>query len=396
MSAEVQDRSVQGEQTSATLSGASIAVVSRCARTLFNFRRSLIGEAQRAGAQVVAYGSAGEGFEQRLQAAGIRFEHIPVSWRGLDPLADLTLLWTMVRMFRRSQPHVVHSFTIKPAIYGTVAAWLAKVPVRIVTITGLGHAFTTAGPLVRGVVTRLYRFALARAQIVFFQNPDDRDLFLRLRLVAPAVARLIPGSGVDLQRFAPAPLPSEARASPHFLMIARLLREKGVREFVEAAAIVKQRHPGAVFTLLGGVDSRNPSALSTQELAKLRGSAAVQWVDEVLDVRPHIAAADVMVLPSYREGLPRTLLEGAAMGRALVATDAPGCRELVIPGTTGYLVPVRDSVALARAMQHLCEHPGEISAMGQAARQMVEATYDQRVVDSICIQAYAEQRRKVR
>ncbi|WP_116812554.1 glycosyltransferase family 4 protein [Steroidobacter cummioxidans] len=377
---------------SVDLSGERIAVVSRCARTLFNFRRSLIGAAQRAGAEVTAFGSAGEGFEQRLQSQGMRFEHIPVSWRGLDPLADLMLLGTMARMFRRYRPHIVHCFTIKPAIFGTVAAWLAKVPLRVVTITGLGHAFTTAGPLVRGVVTRLYRFALARAHVVFFQNKDDRDLFVQLGLVSAGVARLIPGSGVDLERFAPVALPGGGRDSPRFLMIARLLREKGVREFIEAAAAVKQRYPGAAFTLLGGADSRNPSSLSAAEIAELRNSAAVQWVDEVLDVRQYIAAADVMVLPSYREGLPRTLLEGAAMGRALVATDAPGCREVVIPGETGYLVPVRDSAALAQAMQTLCECPDEIPALGRAARHMVEAIYDQRVVDAICLHAYAERR----
>lgn len=372
------------------LAGARVAVVSRCARTLFNFRSSLIGDTQRAGAEVVALGAAGEGFEQRLQGQGINFEHIPVSWRGLDPLADLALTMHLLRTFRRDRPDVVHTFTIKPAIFATVAAWLARVPVRIVTITGLGHAFTTAGPLVRGTVTRLYKFALARAHVVFFQNGDDRELFLRLGLVKPEVARMISGSGVDLERFAPVPLPVVSGKTPHFLMIARLLREKGVKEFIEAAARTKTEYPDAVFTLLGGADSRNPSSLTGEELKQLRASAVVHWEDEVLDVRPHIAAADVVVLPSYREGLPRTLLEGAAMGRALVATDAPGCREVVMHGKSGYLAPVGDAIGLADAMSRLCANPAQIPMFGKVARAMVEATYDQAKVNAVCIQAYRE------
>ena len=386
----------QQSEVSLDLTGARVAVVSRCARTLFNFRRSLIGDTQRAGAEVVALGAAGEGFEQRLQEQGINFQHIPVSWRGLDPLADVALTLDLLRRFRRQRPDVVHTFTIKPAIFATVAAWLARVPVRIVTITGLGHAFTTAGPLVRGIVTRLYKFALARAHVVFFQNGDDRELFLRLGLVKPDTARMIPGSGVDLERFAPVPLPVQRGHGPHFLMIARLLREKGVKEFIEAAARTKAEYPDAVFTLLGGADSRNPSSLTSEEIEQLRASAVVHWQDEVLDVRPHIAAADVLVLPSYREGLPRTLLEGAAMGRALVATDAPGCRDVVIPGKSGYLAPVGDAIALAQAMSRLCANPAEIRMFGKVARAMVEATYDQSRVNALCMQAYCEKLRKSR
>lgn len=333
-------------------------------------------------------GAGGDGFEERLERSGVRFEHIPVAMRSIDLLADIRLVMCLVRKFRRTKPDVVHSFTVKPAIFATLAAWLAGVPRRVVTITGLGHAFTTAGWLVRSAVKILYRVALSRAHIVFFQNRDDRDFFVGQGVVRASIARMIPGSGVDVDNFAPCPLPSEADAAPRFLMIARLLREKGVREYIRAAHLVKVNHPRATFTLLGGADLRNPSALPKEEVAALQTSGEVEWVDEVADVRPFIAAADVVVLPSYREGLPRTLLEGAAMGRALVATDAPGCREMVIPGETGYLVQVGDASSLAQAMARLCESPREIGAMGRRARRLVETCYDQRLVNQACLLSY--------
>lgn len=371
------------------LRGKRILVISRCARTLYVFRRSLIAAAVQCGAEVLALGAGGDGFEARLAESDVRFERIPVALRSSDLLADLRLVLCLVRKFRQTRPDVVHSFTVKPAIFATIAAWLAGVPRRIVTITGLGHAFTTAGSLMRSAVMLLYRVALARAHVVFFQNPDDRDFFVASGLVRASVARLIPGSGVDVDRFAPCPLPSEIDGAPRFLMIARLLREKGVREYIAAARRVKIEYPRATFTLLGGGDPRNPSALSDGEILALQASAEVEWVDEVTDVKPFIAAADVMVLPSYREGLPRTLLEGAAMGRAMIATDTPGCRELVIPGETGYLVEVGDEMSLARAMARLCASPLEILALGRSARQLVEKCYDESLVNRVCLDAYA-------
>lgn len=363
-------------------------MISRCARTLYIFRRSLIADATKCGAEVVALGGGGDGFEERLAADGIRFEPIPIAMRSIDLLADVRLVMCLVSKFRQSRPDVVHSFTVKPVIFATLAAWLAGVPRRVVTITGLGHAFTTAGSLVRSAVKMLYRIALSRAHVVFFQNRDDRDFFVAEGVVRASIARLIPGSGVDVERFAPCPLPCEGGAAPRFLMIARLLREKGVREYIQAAHLVKREHPRASFALLGGTDPRNPSALSQEEIVALQRSGEVEWLDEVTDVRPFIAAADVVVLPSYREGLPRTLLEGAAMGRALVATDAPGCREVVIAGETGRLVRVGDPSSLAQAMARLCESPREIAVLGRRARHLAETCYDQRLVNQACLHSY--------
>ncbi len=376
--------------TASPLSGTRIAVVSRCARTLYNFRKSLAQEARNVGAQVLMVGAETDGFGERLRSDGFEFRHVPVSLRGLDFLGDLRLFFAFVHLFRAFRPEVVHAFTIKPAIYATLAAAIAGVPVRVVTITGLGHSFTTAPAWLKLIVQCLYRLALRYAHVVYFQNQTDRDLFVSQRLVDESRARLVGGSGVDVDRFAPVPLPSAQGAPPAFLMISRLIREKGVAEYITAARVVKSEYPHVQFRLVGGVDLRNPSALSASEVADLQSDGGIDWIGEVDDVRPYIAESDVVVLPSYREGLPRALLEGAAMGRAVIATDTVGCRDVVVPGTTGYLVPVADSDALAAAMVRFIREPAQIKRMGDAGRHRVVQLFDERAVIRQTLQAYEE------
>jgi glycosyltransferase involved in cell wall biosynthesis len=360
-----------------------VSVLSRCSRTLFTFRRGLIRAALGAGHEVTALGAGGDGYDRKLAEEGIDFRHLPIEFRSLSPWADLKLTATLYRYFRRTRPDVCHAFTIKPAIFGTLAAALARVPVRVVTITGLGYAFTSAGGLLRAGVEFLYRVALARAHVVFFQNPTDRQLFIERGLVADDRAQLVAGSGVDTKRFQVAPLPCASGAAPTFLMIGRLLRDKGVLEYLEAARLLRERIPGARCLLLGGEDARNPSRLAPEELTRLRASRDLELLAEVDDVRPVVARADVVVLPSYREGLPRSLLEGGAMGRALIATDVPGCRDVVRHEQNGLLVKRADAESLATAMIRLCENPFSISAMGVAARADIEARFDeQRVIDN--------------
>jgi len=360
-----------------------IVIVSRCARTLYVFRRSLIERAMNAGSDVAAIGASGDGFEDRLRAAKIHFESAPISFSGLAPFADMGLLANLTRRFRRERPDVVHSFTIKPAIFATLAAALAGVPVRVVTITGLGYAFTSASGPLRRIVEFLYRIALRRAHVIFFQNPLDRALFVERGLVRAENAELVAGSGVDLGKFVPVALPSAGGAVPTFLMIGRLLRDKGVLEYQAAASIVRAKFPGARCLLLGGEDARNPSRLTATELASLRNSPDVELLDETDDVRPVIARADVMVLPSYREGLPRSLLEGAAMGRALIATDVPGCMDVVRHGKNGFLVRIADADSLAQTMIGFCEDHALIAACAAAAIVDVNERFDeQRVIDN--------------
>jgi glycosyltransferase involved in cell wall biosynthesis len=271
-----------------------------------------------------------------------------------------------------------------------MAAAIAGVPVRIVTITGLGYAFTSAGSLMRTLIEMLYRSALKRAHVVFFQNAEDRQIFIDRRLVSLDKARLVAGSGVDVQRFAPVPLPCATGKPPTFLMIARLLRDKGVLEYLQAAAVVRARHPGARFWLLGGEDARNPSRLDPDQLRAIRESPDIKLLEERADVRPVIAEADVMVLPSYREGLPRSLLEGGAMGRALIATDVSGCRDVVIPGENGLLVERGSAESLAKAMIRLADEPGAIGVMGARAHDFVALRFDERNVIVNTLDTYRE------
>jgi glycosyltransferase involved in cell wall biosynthesis len=366
-----------------------VLIVSRCAWTLFNFRLPLMRALLQAGARVIALGAGGDGYEPRLRAAGIDYRPIPVARRSLNPLADLALLLSLVAVIRRERPSVVHCFTIKPAIFGTIAARWCGMPARVVTITGLGYAFTSAGRLLNRAVSSLYRMALAGAHLVYFQNQEDRDSFVNRKLVGESKAELTVGTGVDVRRFAAASLPIELRpGAPRFLMIARLIREKGVCEFLEAAAAVKRRYSDVEFSLLGGEDPRNPSALDAAQMQDLRSSRAVRWLGETDDVRSYIAAADAVVLPSYREGLPRVLIEAGSMGRAAVATDVVGCRDVVVHGVTGLLVPPMDAAALADALSRLVEHPHELVAMGAAARARVVANFDEQGVIATLLAAY--------
>lgn len=302
---------------------------------------------------------------------------------GTNPLADASLIVRYLRLLRELRPSAYLSFTIKPNIYGSLAARLAGVP-AIPNVSGLGTAFIRGGAL-GSLVDFLYRLAFAKCEAVFFQNPDDRDLFVERRIVTPGKARLLPGSGIDLGRFAPAP-PLPARP-PTFLFIGRLLADKGVREFVDAAQLTRERYPEARFQILGGLDPDNRTAVRKEELERWVANGTVEYLGPTDDVRPHIAAASAVVLPSYREGLPRSLLEGGAMARPLIATDVPGCREIVKDGATGLLCQVRSASSLAGAMARFAEMDvDQRQALGDAARARVEAEYDERIV----IDAYLE------
>lgn len=367
-----------------------ICIVSRCGWTLYNFRRKIAIEAKKTGLEVVCVGADSGDYGDRLKDLGLRFESVPIPRRSLSPLKDLWMLLSLVRLFRRERPSIVHTFTIKPAIYATIVAQICKVPVLLVTITGLGHIFTTEKKLLRIAVEGLYKLALSSADLVFFQNSEDRDYFLQRGLVARGKASLVPGSGVDLEDFVALPFSSQEGSEPSFLMVARLLHEKGIGEFLAAARMVKSRYPNTRIRLVGGLDSRNPSGLSEDEFKKLNSDLVVDWIGDVDDPRPYIGEADVLVLPSYREGVPRSLLEGGAMGRALIAADVVGCREVVKDSLNGYLVPVGNAGALADAMIRLIESPKTIAEMGKASRQFVAENFDERIVIDKTITAYKE------
>lgn len=368
----------------------TVVVMSRCSWTLHNFRRPLMRALTLGGSRVLAFGAGGDGYDARLIDEGFEFGSMPFGSRRINPVEDLVLVGRLARRLRELKPSVAHAFTIRPAIFGTIAAALAGVPVRVVTITGLGHAFTTGSPQLRYIVESLYRVALRYADVVFFENPDDRDLFVQRKLVSLEQCELVPGTGVDVDRFARVALPCEHGDAICVLMISRLLKEKGVYDYLGAARALSAKYPNVRFRLLGGPDPRNPSSLTREDIRAEAAAARVDWVDEVVDVRPYIAEADVVVLPSYREGLPRSLLEAASMGRPLVTTDVPGCREVVTEGVNGFRVPVRDPAALAQAIERLIVDRRMLQEMGKKSRQMVEARFDERIVIERTLRAYGE------
>jgi len=272
----------------------------------------------------------------QLQSLGYTVHDIPMQRTGTNPLSDLKLLKHLYQNIRQIQPDYVLSYTIKPVIYGTLASWLAKIPHRFALITGLGYAFQNVESgkrsLFQKMVHGLYAQALKHSDKVFFQNPDDLKLFQDMHLLdAEKPTVVVNGSGVNVQDFDVLPLPQNdaGTVKASFLLITRLLGDKGVREYAEAARIIKAKHPATEFHLVGWIDD-NPSAISQAELDEWIADGRLKYWGKLSDVRPTIAESSVYVLPSYREGTPRTVLEAMAMGRAIITTDAPGCRETVL------------------------------------------------------------------
>ncbi len=343
-----------------------------------NFRSGLISAIRVYGLRVVAAAPVDE-HVSRIEDMGCGFAALPMDKTGTNPVRDAALFVRYLRLFRRERPAIYLGFTPKPNIYGSLAAHLLGIPV-INNVAGLGTAFIRGGWLNR-VVKLLYRVALSRSRTVFFQNNEDLDLFVREGLVRVEVARLLPGSGVDTARFSPQRDEPLSDRPFRFLLVARMLGDKGVREYVEAARLLRTRYDGLEFQLLGFVDSANPTAISAAEMKAWCDEGVVRYFGEALDVRPHLAAADCVVLPSYREGTPRSLLEAAAMGKPIVTTDAVGCREVVDDGVNGYLCRVRDAKDLAEKLEQLyCLSPEARAAMGAAGRAKVVCEFDEQIV----------------
>jgi glycosyltransferase involved in cell wall biosynthesis len=315
-----------------------------------------------------------------LIALGAKLHDIVLARTGVNPLTDLRTFADMLSLIRAVRPDTVMAYTVKPVVYGMMAARVARVPRRFALIVGLGYSFTGRLRGKRALVNRisrvLYKAALLRATIVGFQNKDDQAAFRSLGLVGRTETTVIDGCGVDLEHFAAQPAPS---GPPTFLMIGRLVADKGIREFVEAANIVRAKHPEARFRVLGGLDV-NPTGVREDEVRSWEAAGAIEWLGYQRDVRPLLEECHAFVLPSYREGLPQAGIEALASGRAVVTTDAPGCREIVAPGENGILVPVADARALAEALIVLIRNPSELALMGKASRKLAEKRFDARDV----------------
>lgn len=353
---------------------------------IVNFRLGLIRALRARGYEVAALAPP-DRYSPAIEAAGIDYHPIEMDKKGVSPVGDLRLLRRYHHILGRIRPDVYLGFTAKPNIWGSLAAQARGVPV-INNVAGLGTAFIRTGFLTR-LVKILYRQAFRRSHVVFFQNDDDLAAFVREGLVTAAQARRLPGSGIDLAHFSP--IERQEGQPITFLLVGRLLRDKGVGEYVAAARRVRKAFPDARFQLLGPLDSENRTAIGRAEVDQWVKEGLIDYLGESDDVRPFIAAADCIVLPSYREGLPRTLLEGAAMARPLIATDVPGCRAMVEHGANGLLCAARDADSLGEAMVEMAAMtPADRERFGRAGRAMVERHYSEETVARLYIEAIEE------
>lgn len=368
---------------------------------LYNFRRSLALALRGAGHEVLLVSPPGP-YGERLQALGFRWLPAPMQRRSLNPLRELALVLWLRRLLLQEQVDLVHGFTIKCAVYGSWAARLAArapgVPARVNAVAGMGYVFTNDGlkaRVLRPVVRGLLRLALGgRGARLILQNPDDVALFAKAQLVDAAQVRLIPGSGVDCERFTPRAaalgVGDAAGGRLRVLLPARLLWDKGVAEYVAAARLLQAQGRAMDFLLAGDPDPGNPAAVPEADLLGWVAQGVVQWLGHVDDMAALFATVDVVVLPSYREGLPKGLIEAGACALPLITTDAPGCREVVTDGVDGLRVPVKDAAALARAMARLQDEPALRARLGAAARARALAEFDERIVISRTLAVYRE------
>lgn len=336
-----------------------------------------------------------------LQEWGVNFFHVHINRTGMRPWEDLRIWWELYRLMTSYRPDVVLSYTIKPVIWSGFAAKMAGISGVYSLITGTGYTFT-AGKSLRNQVARLfafllYKFSLKHSRRVLFQNQDNLNEFLKFGLVKKEQCLLVNGSGVDLNHYCFASLPKK----PNFLMICRLIIDKGVREYINAAKLIKKHYKGIKFRLVGPLDS-HPSSVSQKELEKWKREGVINYLGELEDVRPAYADCSIYVLPSYNEGIPRTILEAMSMGRPIITTNTPGCRETIrmpankkldkaskdiILGENGFLVPKKNVEKLVQAMEYFIMKPELIQIMGFRSRVFAEEKFDVHKVNQVMLQA---------
>lgn len=353
-----------------------IALVANTSWNIYNFRAGLVDFLLSQNCQIAVIAPKDD-YTSKILLWNVDYRSVRLENKSTNPISDLQFYFELLRLYRQIQPDVVLHFTIKPNIYGTFACRMLQIPC-INNVSGLGTTFLHKN-FASYTAQLLYRIAFRFANRVFFQNQDDMDLFLQKRLVKIQLCDLLPGSGVNLQRFQP--MPTLAKKEFVFLIIARLIYDKGIREFVEASKIVRKLYPNTVFRLIGDFenDPQNPLNISPKEIESWKKD--IEYLGKQEDVRPFIAQADVVVLPSYREGIPRSLLEAAAMAKPLIATNVPGCKEVVKEGKNGFLCKVRDAQSLAEAMKKMLNlSETERYQMGIVSRSIAETYFDEKIV----------------
>ncbi len=344
-------------------------------QSIVNFRGELVRRIGNLEYQVFALASEADSKEiENIEKLGAKYINYPIFRNGLNPYHDILTLLSLIKILAKVQPKVVLSYTIKPIIWGGLAARFTNVKSFYAMVTGLGYAFQKGGrakSLLNTLVKFLYRSALKKSKGVIFQNRDNMQVFIDEGIVPKEKCFLVNGSGVDLSHYNLSPLPS----TPHFLLIARLLGDKGIREYAQAAKLVKQKYPEAVFELVGPEDP-SPDGIKLDEVQQWTESGAIKYSGETTDVRPFIENCAIYVLPSYHEGMPRTVLEAMAMGRPILTTDVPGCRETVIDGKNGWLVEKANVEQLAEKMIWFIDNQDKWQEMGKISHAMAYEKFD--------------------
>ncbi|MFZ2991063.1 glycosyltransferase family 4 protein [Ideonella sp.] len=363
-----------------------IAILYNTSDYLLRFRSELIETLQKAGHEVIAI-TPRDDATPRLQALNVHWCEWQLEGQALNPLKDLAAILDLRRILSQERPDAVLNFTIKPVLYGSLVASWVGVPRIVSMITGMGSLFLPGSwkkLALLGMIKVVYRAAMRRNHRVLFQNDEDLAYFVAERFLAPAKSLRINGSGVNLARF---PCQPGQAVAGSFLLISRMIREKGIHEFVAAARMVKADHPQASFVLVGPIDN-NPGAITRQDIAAWEAEGIVRYAGVQADVRPFLAAAEVYVLPTYYlEGVPRSILEALSMGKPVITTDWRGCRDTVASSVNGYLVPPRDPEALADAMRQFLKDPTLSIQMGQASRALAKSKFDVEVVNDTVVQA---------
>lgn len=353
-----------------------IAIAINTSWNIFNFRRGLVDHFLNRGDEVLAIAPLDD-YSAKLEEIGCSYRRLEMSASGMNPVTDAGLIAEFYRILRKERPDVLLTYTIKPNIYGSLAAGILRIPC-ICNVSGLGTVFLWKG-YVKNIATALYSFGFRFNKWIFFQNDEDREEFVRFVKVDMTKTSLLPGSGIDVERFKPRSAPDNPK--PVFLMIARLLVEKGIYDYLEAIKILRKKGIEAEFRLIGSLDETHSRSISRVELNEWVAAGLVTHVEHLEDVRDAIASADVVVLPSYREGTPRTLLEAGAMGKPLIATDVPGCRHVVIDGHNGFLCKVKHPADLAAKMAlFLALSVLEKREMADNARRSIVERFDQQLV----------------
>lgn len=349
-------------------------------RTVYNFRGDLIQKIIASGYEVVVTGPNRIDVD-KIEALGARFIEVPIDKNGVNPLADLKYQKALTDIFRREQPDVMLGYTSKPVIYGSIAAKKAKVPHIAAMVTGAGYAFTAKtakAKVIKAIMSMLYKRAFRCADVVIFQNTDDRDQFIREKLVKAEKCQIVNGSGVNMEKFSVCEYPDQIT----FFMLSRVMYSKGIREYLQACSIVKEKYPQVRCMLLGACEAIQDS-LSPEELRPYIEKGIIEHFGETDRVADYYKQCSVYVLPSYREGTPRTVLEAMAMGRAVITTDAPGCRGTVIHGETGFLVPVQSGEAVAEKMIAFIENPELIQSMGSKSYAYCREKFDVQIINEV-------------